>query len=90
MPEGVDVLLAEIERPSPARLAEWVLNAPPMPDVLAALWERMIGWVAERVAEVGGLAAFLDAYAPRWARVGRVTLHLAENKGDSPMKSWAR
>ena len=90
VPEGVDFLLAEIERPSPARLAEWVLNAPPMPggeylapDVLSALWERMVGWSAERVADAGGLAAFLDAYAPRWARVGRVTLHLAENKGDS-------
>jgi non-specific serine/threonine protein kinase len=90
LPEGVGFPVEEIERPPPARLAEWTLNAPPMPggeylvpDVLAALWERMVGWTAERVNEAGGLVAFLDAYAPRWARVGRVTLHLAENKGDA-------
>jgi non-specific serine/threonine protein kinase len=90
LPEGVDFTVEEIERPSPSQWVEWVLNAPPMPggeylapDVLAAQWERMIEWTAARVAESGGLAAFLDAYAPRWARVGRVTLHLAENKGDA-------
>jgi non-specific serine/threonine protein kinase len=90
LPEGVEFAVTEIEPPSPARLADWVLNAPPMtggeylaPDVLAALWQRMIGWTSERVAEAGGLAAFLDAYAPRWARVGRVTLHLADHKNDA-------
>ncbi len=89
LPQEVGFAEAEIERPSPARLAEWTLNAPPMPggeylgpEVLAALWERMVGWTAERVTEAGGLAEFLDACAPRWARVGRVTLYLAENKGD--------
>ena len=90
LPEGVDFTVEEIEPPSSARLAKWVLNAPPMPGgeylapgVLASLWARMVGWTVGRVAESGGLAAFLDAYAPRWARVGRVTLHLAENKGDA-------
>lgn len=90
LPEGVEFVSAEIEPPSSARLAEWTLNAPPMqggeyltPGVLAALWKRMVAWTAARVAAAGGLAAFFEAYAPRWARVGRVTLHLAENKGDA-------
>ncbi len=76
--------------PEPARLAEWILNAPPMsgaeylsPEVLRNLWNRLADWAAAQAAQCGGLGAFLAAYAPDWSRVGRVTLHLAENKGDA-------
>ena len=55
-----------------------MLNAPPLPggeylspEMLTVLWERMVAWSAGRVAEAGELAAFLDAYAPRWARAGQ-------------------
>lgn len=79
-----------VEPPSPARLAEWTLNAPPMPgaeylspSILRAIWDRLLTWTVAGVAECGGLAPFLESHAPRWARVGRVSLHLAENKSDA-------
>ena len=78
-----------IEEPSAAVLAEWILNVPPMPgaeyltpDVLLEGWRRVGEWTVGRVNECGGLSEFLSAFAPQWSRVGRVTLHLAENKGD--------
>jgi len=90
VPEGGGFTAEAVEFPDPSRLAEWVLNAPPMqgaeyltPEVLGGLWQRLTAWVAGQVAECGGLTAFLDTYAPQWSRVGRVTVHLAENKGDA-------
>ena len=81
---------ADIEPPPPALLAQWVLSVPPMPGaeylsvpVLEALWTRLTAWAAEQAAAGGGWGALLETYAPRWTRVGRVTLHLAENKGDA-------
>jgi len=89
VPEGVAPDNESVEPPTPARLAEWVLNAPPMPgaeylspDMLLGIWSRLVGWTAGRATACGGLAAFLETHAPQWARVGRVTLHLAENKND--------
>ncbi len=83
-------LWEEIDPPDAVRLAEWVLNAPPMPggeylspEVLLGLWQRLNVWTATQVAGAGGLAGFLESRASRWARVGRVTLHLAENKKDA-------
>ena len=87
LPEGSD--LSEMADPDATRLAEWVLNAPPMPggeyltpDTLRDLWQRLSDWTRGRITEVGGLGTFLETHASRWARVGRVTLHLAENKKD--------
>lgn len=89
IPEGAgnDFIL---HRPEPSHLAERVLNAPPMrggeylsAEVLASVWQKLEDWTREQVAELGGVAAFLHRYAPDWTRVGRVTVHLAENKGDS-------
>ena len=75
--------------PDPAQLATWALDAPPMPgaeylspDVLLALWERLAGWARAAIPRSPSLAAFLAEHAPAWSRVGRVTLHLAENKAD--------
>jgi non-specific serine/threonine protein kinase len=79
-----------IESPTPDVLAEWVLNAPPMqgaeyltPNILHKLWQRLLEWTVEQANECGGLSPFLSTFAPQWSRVGRVTLHLAENKGDT-------
>jgi len=90
VPEGTTLAIDTIEPPTPATLAEWVLNAPPMqgaeylsPAALSGLWQRLLHWVIGQARDCGSLAAFLETYAPRWARVGRVTLHLAENKGDA-------
>ncbi|MEI6890676.1 MAG: DEAD/DEAH box helicase [Pontiella sp.] len=85
LPEGTEVA---VPPPSTAELAERILNAPPMrgaeylsPDVLSNLWKRMEDWTLENLPETG-LPGFLEKQAPLWSRVGRVTLHLAENKGD--------
>jgi non-specific serine/threonine protein kinase len=79
-----------VPEPSAADLAERVLDAPPMrggeylsPDALAAMWRRLDEWVRARIEALGGdPAAFLAQHAPLWSKVGRVTLHLAENKSD--------
>lgn len=88
IPDGIQVL-PEIPRPDQATLTGWVLDAPPMrgaeylsPEVLLALWSRLEDWTRDRVAASTTVAAFLQAHAPAWSRVGRVTLHLAENKTD--------
>ncbi|VGO22057.1 DEAD/DEAH box helicase [Pontiella sulfatireligans] len=85
IPDGGELM---IPPPSTAELAELVLNAPPMrgaeylsPDVLSNLWKRMADWTKAQLDD-SGLAGFLETHAPLWSRVGRVTLHLAENKGD--------
>jgi len=78
-----------IPPPDPAQLATWILNAPPMlgaeylsPDTLLALWQRLSAWTHIQISTEQSIAAFLQKHAPAWSRVGRVTLHLAENKKD--------
>ena len=79
----------EVEPPSAADRARWILTAPPMrggeylsEEALQRVWERLDGWVREAAADTGGLAAFLQARAPKWHQVGRVCFHLAENRQD--------
>jgi len=81
-------LPVKLPPPEPSALAECILTAPPMrgaeylsPDCLLAIWQRLNDWSTAQIAR-DGLAPFLAKEAPRWARVGRVTLHLAENKSD--------
>lgn len=89
LPEGSEAVHA-LPKPEIAMLAEWVLNAPPMrgaeylsPDILLALWARMEAWTRKSLASSGSLPAWLESHAPAWTRVGRVTVHLAENPGDA-------
>ena len=79
----------EIEPPSSADCARWILTAPPMPggeylgeETLQRIWEGLDVWVRETVTRTGGLAAFLRERAPKWRQVGRVCFHLAENRND--------
>ncbi len=88
IPDGAEAL-PEIPAPDATALAGWVLDAPPMrgaeylsTETLLALWDRLEGWTRARVAAPLTVAAFLASHAPAWSRVGRVTLHLAENKTD--------
>jgi non-specific serine/threonine protein kinase len=81
--------LDPIPAPPVSDLAEIALSAPPMPgaeyltaDVIANLWTSLDAWVRRQAAAAGGLAAFLEARAPRWKQVGRVCFHLAENRKD--------
>ncbi|PTY02997.1 ATP-dependent helicase [Verrucomicrobia bacterium LW23] len=87
VPEGAR--FADLPAPEAAVLAEWTLTVPPMrgaeyvsPAMLRELWARLNAWTGARVAEAGGVAEFLRKHAPVWSRVGRVTLHVAENKED--------
>jgi len=89
IPEGGETL-PELPAPDEGTLAAWTLNAPPMlgaeylsPETLRAVWERLAEWTRGRIAEEKSIAGFLQRHAPAWSQVGRVTLHLAENKGDA-------
>lgn len=90
VPEDETFSARSIDPPDTALLAEWVLNTPPMPgaeyltiDGLRQLWQRLMDWVVVQAEACGSLGSFLETYAAQWTRVGRVTLHLAENKGDA-------
>jgi SNF2 family DNA or RNA helicase len=87
IPDGVAF---KIDLPDASELIEFILNAPPMrgaeylsSDVLLGIWKRLEAWTREQLPQTGGVAGLLEKYAPLWSRVGRITLHLAENKGDS-------
>jgi len=77
--------------PSSAELATWVLQAPPMTGLEYLREEALAGWWADLDALVrgevrehaGGAQAYLSDKNPLWRFVGRVTLHLAENKRDA-------
>ncbi|HSI86032.1 MAG TPA: DEAD/DEAH box helicase [Candidatus Methylacidiphilales bacterium] len=82
-------LFEDVPPPDNALLFDWTLSAPPMrgaeylsPYVFREIWARLNAWTRGRIKEEGSIAAFLQKHAPAWSRVGRVTLHLAENKAD--------
>ena len=79
----------EVEAPTPAECAAWILAAPPLhggeylsADSLQRIWTRLNEWVGETVPAAGGLPALLRTRAPSWHQVGRVCFHLAENRND--------
>ncbi len=76
--------------PSPAELTTWIMQSPPMTgleylreDALVEWWTDLDALVrAEIRKHAGGAQAYLTEKNPLWHFVGRVTLHLAENKRD--------
>jgi hypothetical protein len=75
------------EVPDDAALDILLASAPPLPGmeyltrtVLAALWISLNAEMTGRIASSGDAAAVLAEIHPSWRLVGRVTLHLAENK----------
>ena len=89
LPEGLDWEDLPIPEPDDVEWQDWVMNAPPMRGgeylsvmVLSALWNRLLDWTRERIIEEDGISNFLHRYVPSWSRVGRLTLHMAENKSD--------
>ena len=76
--------------PPPGALDALAASAPPLqggeylsPAVLAGLWAELLGaWRAEIAAAPGTVQAWLAARDPAWGLVGRVHLHLAENRRD--------
>ena len=83
-------VIPPIAPPSPTDLAFQVLQAPPMqggeylsPEVLLSWWSALDTLVRTEIKHhPGGLQAYLSERNPQWRLVGRVTLHLAENKRD--------
>jgi non-specific serine/threonine protein kinase len=77
--------------PSQAELDELALAAPPVVgleylggEVLRDWWTGLDALVREQIrAHPGGAQAYLHERHPLWRLVGRVTLHLAENKRDT-------
>jgi len=77
----------QVESPTSDTLATWACTAPPMrggeylsAQTLLAIWNALHEWSVEAVERAGGLDIFLQDRAPKWCQVGRVCLHLAENK----------
>jgi non-specific serine/threonine protein kinase len=76
--------------PSETDLAFQVLQAPPMQgceylthEVLVTWWLDLDALVRNEIERhAGGVQAYLSERNPQWRLVGRVTLHLAENKRD--------
>lgn len=73
----------------PEEAATWLASAPPMPggeyldpEMLRSLWGKLLAWCADTLRVEGGLAPFIQKYAPHWRQVGRVFFHLAENRMD--------
>ncbi len=79
-----------IKPPHETDLEMLALSAPPMQgaeylsgDYLRNLWVRLDQWVNNEVAASGhSLSEWLKTNAPLWQQVGRVSFHLAENKGE--------
>ncbi len=76
--------------PGPGELAGWILQAPPITgleylraEALTEWWTDLDTLVRGEIRQhAGGAQAYLSAKNPLWRFVGRVTLHLAENKRD--------
>jgi superfamily II DNA or RNA helicase len=85
-----------IPPPAEEQLAEMVAEAPPMRGleyltvaVLQELWAELRAMITARAAACSdGPSGYLRTINPLWHLLGRVTFHLAENKGD-PEKPFA-
>ncbi|MDR2612983.1 MAG: DEAD/DEAH box helicase, partial [Deltaproteobacteria bacterium] len=82
-----DDMLLNMTPPSEEELEQQAGSAPPMPggeylssESLLRIWISLAVWVAKSLDGLP-VAEFLARRAPRWRRVGRVTFHLAENRG---------
>jgi len=70
--------------------ANLVMNVPLMVgaeyvsvDSLVNIWECLVKYVGSLMKNYDSIQEFLSIYAAKWNRVGRVTLHLAENRDDT-------
>ena len=89
VPPSAGASVDPLPPPAAADLAALLLRFPPMPGAeyasapaLASLWADLDAWVRNQVKTLGGIPAFLQRWAPLWHQVGRVCLHLAENRRD--------
>ena len=88
--DPTDPVCPPAPEPSPDALEAFALNAPPMrgaelitPSLLGELWRDIGNALAvEAARHEGGVQGYLKEQNPVWNVVGRVCLHLAENKRD--------
>ncbi len=88
--DGASGTVPPIAPPSQTDLAFQVLQAPPMQgceylssDVLSSWWSELDALVRDEIEHhPSGVQGYLSERNPQWRLVGRVTLHLAENKRD--------
>lgn len=85
----------DVAAPTPTDGEQWLAAAPPLPGgeylsaaMLLQLWRALDEWACQACTAEGGLQPFLAAHAPQWRQVGRVWLHLAENRQD-PQRPFA-
>ncbi|MDA3798860.1 MAG: DEAD/DEAH box helicase [Kiritimatiellae bacterium] len=90
IPEGMTFSETMVAVPDSDFFANLVMNVPLMVgaeyvsvDALENVWERLVKYVCILMKKHDSIQEFLSIYAPTWNRVGRVTLHLAENKDDT-------
>ncbi len=90
LPEADERLPAQVPAPAAGDLQALAWSAPPMEgaeylsvELLERLWSELDTALHEELRSAGqGLAAFLKARNPAWNLVGRVHVHLAENRRD--------
>ena len=91
LPASATAQLEAIEFTAQAESTRLLTSVPPMQGaeylslaVFKNAWVTLDSWLCEQVKTAGAsLAEFLKKRAPLWHQVGRVCLHLAENKGDN-------
>lgn len=90
LPDATADNISDVAAPTSAEIGSLILNVPPMlgaeyvsADLLQNLWQQMDEWFRKELSSSQlTLAEFLKQRAPLWQRVGRVCLHLAENRRD--------
>ncbi len=79
-----------VDQPENEILNEWLLQAPPMKggeyltvSNLENLWEQLNHWYLDYLSDFDNNPdRFFETFAPLWQKVGRVCLHLAENRNN--------
>jgi superfamily II DNA or RNA helicase len=90
IPDGMAFSESMIAVPDDDFFENQVMNVPLMVgaeyvsvDSLEKVWQRLVRYLGILMHGHESIQEFLSVYAPSWDRVGRVTLHLAENKDDT-------
>src|ERR1035437_3110068 len=90
LPDAEERLPGRVPPPNAGELQNRIWSAPPMEggeyldvEILERLWNELDQVFHVELTESGKpLSAFLKALSPAWNLVGRVHVHLAENKTD--------
>ncbi len=81
---------SSVALPDKSMIDRWVAEAPPMSgleylnaQLIREIWQRINDWIWGNFLDHGEtFDEFIANSYPNWHRIGHVTFHLAENKGD--------